>query len=194
MRVAVFAAAMFAWVAAAAQTPAPRPPAKELNPAIRAEVEHLRAWTQNAAILQAVREQNALDVPLSRIRSVDISWMSGTEDNPRVQTLLKNPCAKALQTLAAGRPGYREAFVMDNQGALVGTTRKTTDYWQGDEDKWRLSFAEGRGAVFASEPELDESAGVRLIHVSVPVMDGGKAIGVLTAGIEADLLQRRGVR
>lgn len=194
MRVAVFAAAMFAWVAAAAQTPAPRPPARELDPAIRAEVEHIRTWTQDAAILGAVRDQNALSIPLSRIRSIDISWMSGTEDNPRVQALLKNPCAKALQTFTAGRPGYREAFVMDNQGALAGTTRKTTDYWQGDEDKWRMSFAEGRGAVFVSEPELDESVGVRLVHISVPVMDGGKAIGVLTVGIDADLLQRRGVR
>ncbi|HEV8577833.1 MAG TPA: PDC sensor domain-containing protein [Thermoanaerobaculia bacterium] len=194
MRVAAFAAAIFACLAAAAQTPASRPPAGELDPAIQAEVEQLRSWAQHAAIVGAVRDQNALNVPLSRIRSIDISWMSATQDNSRVQVLLKNPCAKALQGFTARRPGYREAFVMDNQGALVGTTRKTSDYWQGDEDKWRMSFAEGRGAVYASEPQLDDSAGVRLIHVSVPVMDGGKAIGVLTAGIEADLLQRRGVR
>ena len=190
MRKAIFAAATVAWVAAAAQTPEPHSPVRELDPGVRAEVEHVRAWAKDPAIVGAVRDQNALKVPLSRVRSIDIAWLSGTEDQARVQALLKNPCAKALQGFTAGRPGYREAFVMDGQGALVATTRKTSDYWQGDEDKWRLSFAEGRGAVYTSEPKLDESVGVRLIHISVPVMDDGKAIGVLTAGVDADALRR----
>jgi hypothetical protein len=120
--------------------------------------------------------------------------MTEGENNTRAQSLLKNPCAKRLQALAAARPGYREAFVMDNQGALVCMTRKTSDYWQGDEDKWTKGFAEGRGSVFVSEPALDESTGVKLIHVSVPFMEEGKAIGVLTVGIDHAALQRRGVR
>lgn len=194
MRFAVFAAAALASLSALAQTPPPRAPSTELDSAIRSEVEHIRTWTENAAILKAVREQNALDVPLSRIRSIDISWMTSVEPDPRMQALLKNPCAKSLQAFTAARPEYREAFVMENQGALVCMTRKTSDYWQGDEDKWRKSFAEGRGAVFVTEPKLDESTGVRLIHVSVPIMDGGKAIGVISVGIDHDRLLRRTMR
>lgn len=191
MRIAVvFFIAVLAALPAAAQ-PASRTPAAELDPAIRAEVEHLRTWTQDAAILKAVREQNGLNVPLSRIRSIDISWMTATAPDPRMLALLKNPCAKSLLAFTSARSGYREAFVMENQGALVCMTRRTSDYWQGDEDKWRKGFAEGRGAVFVSEPQRDESTGARLVHVSVPIMDGGKAIGVLTVGIDHDFLQSR---
>ncbi len=192
MRIAiVFFITVLAAVPAVSQPAATRSTAPNLDPAIQVEVEHIRTWTQDAAILKAVREQNALNVPLSRIRSVDISWMTATEPDSRMLALLNNPCAKSLQAFTGARRGYREAFVMENQGALVCMTRRTSDYWQGDEDKWRKGFAEGRGAVFVSEPELDESTGVKLVHVSVPVMDGGKAIGVLTVGIDHDLLQPR---
>jgi hypothetical protein len=190
MRIVVLLAALLTSVPATAQSPS-RSPAMQLDPALQAEVDHIRTWTQDAAILKAVREQNALNVPLSRIRSIDISWMTSKEPDPRMQALLKNPCSKSLQGFTKARAEYREAFVMENQGALVCMTRKTSDYWQGDEDKWRKSFAEGRGAVFVSEPQLDESTGARLVHVSVPILDGGKAIGVISVGIDHDLLRRR---
>jgi hypothetical protein len=173
-----FVAVLLAAVPIAAQTSAPRPAAAEIDPAVRPEVEHIRTWTQDAALLQAVREQNALNVPLSRIRSIDITWMTEGENNTRAQALLKNPCAKSLQALAAARPGYREAFVMDNQGALVCMTRKTSDYWQGDEDKWRKPFVEGR-AAFVDEPALDASSATYAIQMSVPVLEGAQRIGAL---------------
>jgi hypothetical protein len=191
MRLAILFALLISAAIVKAQ---PRTPTAELDPPTQAAVEHIRTWTRNAAILGAVREQNALNISLSRIRSIDISWMTATEPDARMQTLLKNPCAKSLQASTAARAGYREAFVMDNQGALVCMTRKTSDYWQGDEDKWTKGFAEGRGGVYVSEPELDESTGVKLIHISVPIMDGGKAIGVISVGIDYNALQRNGGR
>lgn len=45
-------------------------------------------------------------------------------------------------------PEYAEIFVMDNQGANVAMSDKTSDYWQGDEDKFVRSFAGGEGKVF----------------------------------------------
>ncbi|HYN22681.1 MAG TPA: PDC sensor domain-containing protein [Thermoanaerobaculia bacterium] len=164
---------------------------ENLDAVIAAEVKQIRTWAQDATLVDAVSKQNALKIPLARIRSIDISWQTETANNPRMQALLKNPCAKRLQALTASRPGYREAFVMESQGALVCITRKTSDYWQGDEAKWQKSFAEGRGELFIAEPELDESTGVKLIHISVPIMEAGKAIGVLTLGIEHDLLVQR---
>lgn len=174
----------------AAFQPANTPASPDLDAVIAAEVEQIRTWAKDATLVQAVREQNALEVPLSRIRSIDISWQTATDDNPRLQALLKKPCSKRLQALATGE-GYPEAFVMDDQGALVCTTGKTSDYWQGDEDKWQKSFAEGRGALFVAEPQLDESSGKKLVQVSVPILDAGKAIGVLNAGIAYDALRQR---
>lgn len=187
MRTAV--AFFIAVLTATAATAQPKP--ADLEAAARAEAEGFRAWTQSPQILAAVREQNAQKTPLSRIRAVDMSWVGEEKLNPRMQVLLSNPCAKSLLSLTGSWPGYREAFVMDNQGALVCMTRKTTDYWQGDEDKWQKSWAEGKGAVYVGPPEEDESTGATLIHVSVPMMDGGKPIGVLTVGVDRDMLRNR---
>ncbi|WP_197466328.1 MULTISPECIES: hypothetical protein [unclassified Oleiphilus] len=78
---------------------------------------------------------------------------------------------------------------MDNQGANVAMTNKTSDYWQGDEAKWQESFKDGAGAVHIGDVEFDESAQAYLVQVSVPVMDGGTAIGAITIGINLDDLE-----
>ena len=78
---------------------------------------------------------------------------------------------------------------MDDQGANVAMTNKTSDYWQGDEAKWQESFKDGVGAVHVGDIEFDESADDYLVQVSVPVMKSGKAIGAITVGVNLDLLQ-----
>ena len=68
-------------------------------------------------------------------------------------------------------------------------TNKTSDYWQGDEAKFKNSFNQGKGAIFVDEVEFDDSAQAYLVQVSVPVMDQGKAIGAITFGIDVDQVE-----
>ena len=78
---------------------------------------------------------------------------------------------------------------MDNQGAIVCATAKTTDYWQGDEAKWERAYNAGKGDVFIDRPKLDESADARIAQISVPVMDGDRAIGAITVGVVVEKLR-----
>lgn len=39
---------------------------------------------------------------------------------------------------------YSEAFVTDAKGANVAAYPATSDYWQGDEDKFTKAFASGK--------------------------------------------------
>jgi len=102
----------------------------------------------------------------------------------RMKSLMSNACAVRLNELAKPFERIVEAFVMDNRGALVCTTRKTSDYWQGDEPKWQQSYLEGKGAVFVEKAEYDESTKTTIIHISVPVMNGQEAIGAITVGMK----------
>ena len=79
---------------------------------------------------------------------------------------------------------------MDKQGNIVAESDKTSDYWQGDEDKFIKSFAQGKGAVFIDEPVFDESSERYVVQVSVPVLEPvtKKAIGAVTVGIDLDIL------
>ena len=65
----------------------------------------------------------------------------------------------------------------------------TSDYWQGDEAKFKRSFNSGQGQIFVDEVEFDESSQVYVVQVSVPVMDGDRAIGAITFGIDVDQIQ-----
>ena len=104
--------------------------------------------------------------------------------------LMSNAAAAELRKLESSKPYFNEIFIMDNQGANVAMTNKTSDYWQGDEAKFTQAFAKGRGAIHYGEVSFDTSAQAYLIQVSVPIIDGTRAIGVLTAGINLDLLEK----
>lgn len=137
-------------------------------------------------IVDAVAAQNAKGMPLQKIEELDAAWIAATEPTAFMTALMENNCAVHLRELRAGRPYLVEIFVMDNQGAIVATTNRTTDYWQGDEPKWQESYKGGTGAVFIDGIALDESSGVFSVQVSVPVMDGKRAIGAVTFTVDVD--------
>jgi hypothetical protein len=75
---------------------------------------------------------------------------------------------------------------MDNLGANVAMSDKTSDYWQGDEAKFVKSYNGGKGDIFIDEVKFDDSTQNYLVQVSVPVKEGDKVIGAITFGINVD--------
>lgn len=153
------------------------------------EATRLQTWGSDPAIVAAVKAQNAKRVPATQVKSLDEQWFAGKAD-ALVKQVTTGKCADHLRTLVAGNAGYGETFVMDNQGALVCATAKTTDYWQGDEAKWQRAYSDGKGDVFIDRPKFDDSSSQRLAQISVPVFDNGAAIGAITIGISLDKLQK----
>ncbi len=144
----------------------------------------LRRLASDPEVVRAVRAQNARRVPLATIRQQDAEWTSSMALTPLKQRLLDSTCSQALRRHHArlGRV-LAEAFAMDDQGALVGATRRTSDYWQGDEPKWRVAYDGGRGGELRESPFFDESSQAYVIQVSLPVRDGSRVIGALTLGL-----------
>ena len=149
---------------------------------LESEAAKLRAWGSDPVIVAAVKAQNAKRVPLANIQSIDAQWIAG-KTAALVKQTTTGACADRLRQLATSNVAYGEIFVMDDHGALVCANEKTSDYWQGDEAKWQRAFAGGKGAVFIDRPRYDDSASKNLAQISVPVMDGGRAIGAITIGL-----------
>jgi hypothetical protein len=103
-----------------------------------------------------------------------------------MSALMESECGQHLRQLLQSEPYYAEIFVMDNQGANVCMTDKTSDYWQGDEAKFTESFKGGAGAVHISDVKFDDSTQAYLVQVSVPVKNGDKVVGAITLGINVD--------
>jgi hypothetical protein len=102
--------------------------------------------------------------------------------------MLVTPLSTELKTVEKSKPYFIETILTDNQGANVAITDLTSDYWQGDEPKFVKAFADGNGADYIARPKKDDSTGQVISQVSVPVMDGGVAIGTLTMGVNLKAL------
>jgi hypothetical protein len=146
---------------------------------------------QDATLVSLVEAQNAKRVSLAKIQEIDKQWIAEKGINAFMSGLLGNSASTRLLSLTGQYGFILEAFVMDNQGALVGLTNKTSDYWQGDEAKFTDSYKGGTGAVHYGEPEFDESANATIVQISVPVSKGGKAIGAITFGVSIEGWEKR---
>jgi hypothetical protein len=142
-------------------------------------------------IVKAVRDQNASRVSMTRIKAEDEHWINSEEIDGFMFDLMRNRCSHELLNLQVHHGFVVEAFAMDNQGALVGLTNKTSDYWQGDEAKFIESYKNGSGAVHYGDVEFDDSIGEIVVQVSVPVMSGSRAIGAITFGVSLDRWEYR---
>jgi len=81
---------------------------------------------------------------------------------------------------------YNEVFLTDSQGANIAAYPLTSDYWQGDEDKFIKAYADGSGDIYIGEMRFDESTQTNAVQISVPVIYNGNAIGVLVIGVKVE--------
>jgi hypothetical protein len=145
--------------------------------------EQVAGWASDGSIVQAIEAQNAKHLTRDHILQVDTAWQRGEDPDGLATALAHNECAQALNAILAAHVGYAEAFVADSQGANVCMTRRTSDYWQGDEPKFSRAWAGGSGVIFVSKVAHDDSTKVDLMHISVPVRSSaGRLIGVLIVG------------
>lgn len=129
-------------------------------------------------LLAALEAKNASSETAEDIRRKDESWARSPRD-PLRRELVSNACAARLRSLVAADPVVVEAFLMDGRGSLVCTTVETSDYWQGDEAKWQLTY-EGGEPVLVEEPKFDESVQTFAVQLSVLVTNRGHKAGALT--------------
>ena len=149
----------------------------------------LTALGTDPVIVKAVKEENAKGKTLAQIQDKDKEWRGTPGIAGYMKALMESECGKHLRGIQSGAPYYAEIFVMDNQGANVAMTDKTSDYWQGDEAKFKESYKGGAGAVHISDVKFDDSTQAYLVQISVPVKDGDQVIGAITIGVDVDKVE-----
>lgn len=164
-----------------------------------AMVKEIRSWLQTPVVLISVEAQNRryASIQKDKIDALDKQWGAErkTDVQPLIAATLSNPLSNYLTQIQAGSVGlYTEMFVVDNKGLNVGQSSITSDYWQGDEAKFKKTFPVGPTAVFVDEAELEEKTKTWRAQVSLTVADiAGKAIGAVTIEVNlTELARRRG--
>jgi len=192
-RVFLFLFLCMSLVALAAGAPASAqeaPDHQEILKKLEGKMRGARHMAFHPVIVRAVRAQNNEELTMDDIEQRDAEWRSAQEENALQRALRLNEASQVLKTLVEQNPDFNEAFATDNQGANVAMFPMTSDYWQGDEDKWISAFNKGDGRVWIGDIEVDESTGVAAVQVSVPIFNQEETIGVLVIGITQDYLQQ----
>lgn len=141
-------------------------------------------------IIEAVRAQNSSGLSMESIQKKDSDWKKTAGVVAYMQELIDSKCGQHLRSLQKNKSYLSEIFVMDNQGANVAMSDKTSDYWQGDEEKFIECYKGGAGVLYISDVEFDESTQVYSVEVSVPVKDGDKTIGAICFEVDVDAVTK----
>ena len=163
---------------------------------IRPVIEsHINKWLDQPSVVEAIKRQNAehASLDVADIDRLDKRWRAQTKlpARPLIDEVLSRPLSRYLQNIKReGRGLYTEIFVMDNRGLNVGQSDVTSDYWQGDEAKWKKTFLVGPKAVYIGDVEEDESTQQFQSQVSLAIVDPATndVIGAVTVGIDVEIL------
>lgn len=179
-------------LALGAAVPAPaqqEPDRQEVLDKLEGKLRAARHMSFHPVVVRAVRAQNEEQLDIETIQQRDAEWRAAQQGTALQRSIGQSRASRVLQQLVERNPDFNEAFATDNQGANVAMYPATSDYWQGDEDKWTNSFNDGDGKLWIGEVELDDSTGEVAVQVSVPIFDQGETIGVLVIGVTQDYLQ-----
>ena len=155
----------------------------------------IMGWASDPVLIDAVLAQNArtADLTQAEIDALDLTWRAevGTSDAPTITPVIAGPAADFLRARVADAGGtMTEVFVMDARGLNVAASEATSDFWQGDEDKFTQTFSVGPGAVHFGEIAFDEFSQRYQGQVSIALTDPATrtVIGAMTVGLDAESL------
>ncbi len=156
-----------------------------LSPSVQAFVnEKLLTVVNNPVFIAELKKQNAMGRSLDEIKSIDTQWSNAEEELPIMIELMSNPAAGEITKVFKPMAQVGEVFLMDNQGANAALNALTSDFWQGDEAKWKNSFNKGQGGIDVGEAKLDKSTNEVLQQISLPIADkDGTVLGAICIGL-----------
>lgn len=183
----------------ASQAISAEPPAPDfkalLTPAVMKEI---RSWANKEIVTLSVESQNKRwsNIDQAKIDDLDKQWRAENkaDDKPLIAATLSSPLSTYLGRIRGASLGlYTEIFVMDHNGLNVGQSSITTDFWQGDEDKFQKTYDISKDAVFIDKPEWDDGTKIWRAQVSFTLTDASHQhkIGAVTVEMNLTELQRR---
>jgi hypothetical protein len=174
------------------------PPQPDVNKLISpALIEEMRGIIGAEIVQVSVEAQNnrLADMGQDKIDALDNQWKAEREaaDKPLIAATLSSPLSVYLARVQGKSLGlYAEIFVMDKNGLNVGQSSVTSDFWQGDEDKFQKTFDVADDAMFVDAPEWDDEAKIWRNQVSFTLVDASKKkIGAVTVELNLTELERR---
>jgi hypothetical protein len=146
-------------------------------------LEKLAAW-------EAIRDLARRASPAQReVQQLEAHWDRLPSSSRPIRPLLQNLVARELRWWQETDASAVELFATDRYGRLIAASRKPSNYLQRNEDWWKKAYAGGQGGVYVSDVSYDESAGVWVVAIAVPIYadgaSGAEVVGTLKVALDA---------
>lgn len=138
-------------------------------------------WAANPAIIQAAKAAN-LKGPAAGMGNA--KWADLDEKDPVVLSY-QNSEAGALVTKLDNDKGISKLYLRDDKGNIVASSNKPLLFNNGSKP-WVASPLKDGKPFSTTEIKPDPATQVKGVHLGVPVMSDGKAIGVLHTSVIAE--------
>jgi len=150
------------------------------------QIEAVKGWAADPVIVKAVAAQNEKG-PIAEMDNA--KWKTVRRTDPIVKGFESSEAGQFLRKKAAASNDIvAEAFLSAARGEKVAFIEKTTSYIHKGAPKFDVPFDSGK--PWQGKAEFDESSQLHQIQVSVPVLSGGKTIGVLVVGLNVTKLSK----
>ncbi len=158
-------------------------------------IDHLVTEVGSIALAPALRDavaaadgsyQNTSDVAIhDRMNALETKWATPSAD-PLIKGILTSPAAGYLRAYREVDPRLLRIWVTDEAGAIVAATDKPEHYYQGMQDYWQATYAQGRGSNSVSAILYDERNKSNYISIGMPIFDqtSGQVLGVVNTWVD----------
>lgn len=158
----------------------------DLPPDVAAKVESFKKklveWAANPALVAAVKAANDKGSLIPGMTNA--KWDELDEKDPQVQQFSNSPAGKFVAQWEEENTGISKLYLRDEKGNLVASSKNKPLLWNNASKPPFVNALKGQ-PWNAAEIKPDPVSQVPGVHVSVPVLDGGKPIGVLHTSVVA---------
>jgi hypothetical protein len=159
----------------------------------------LESISRDPILLEAVRGQNRRLAHVSEayITALDDVWSAEKDGGALAAAMLDTSASRRLrELLGATRGVVRHAILMDARGLNVAIAYPTTDYFQGDEPKWLMTFGRPSTTRHKGPIETGHDGKFPACWVSAPLNEAHTkaAIGAFSVEVDALLVRDRWCR
>ncbi len=160
---------------------------------------YVLSMSNDIQMMVAERNQTYTGTPgeiKNKLLDLDRQWINADDNDPHVTSVITrdvnmNRATADIIKFTLNYPEQIELFITDKYGGLLAASRRTTDYYQADEDWWIKAWNNGRGSLYISQPEYDESVGENVLRIAFPIFsDDNIPIGIMRSTMTVQNLAR----
>ena len=155
----------------------------ELQAKVDAYKKKLVEWAANPVFVAAVKESNAKGGLVPSMSNA--KWDELADKDPVVIGFQGSAAGKAVSELNQDK-GISKLYLRDEKGNLVACSNSKPLLYNNASKPWISNPLKEGKPWSASEIKPDPATQVKGVHVSVPVLEGGKTIGVLHTSVVAE--------